>query len=190
MRANRVGTHIANTRWTLFLIALLTLCGACLCASEYRTSLHAQFPHRVKELESILGMAVEESFVAVREFSSVASFTRETGAPYWVRGFTNANGICLQSRHLLGESVYRNLLEHELLHWTIRRLADFPLWFEEGIVCLITGELSGYRGIPVMKNVEAVDPLTLKNPWEMVSYSLGCVETVKEILYKHTEGCP
>lgn len=169
---------------------MLVLSGACLMAAEYRTSLQAEFPNRVKELETILGMTIEESVVVVKEFSSVEAFTRETGAPYWIRGFTNAYRICLQSRHLLGESVYRSLLEHELLHWTIRRQAAFPLWFEEGVVCLITGELSGYRDIPVMKNVESVDPITLKNPWEMVSYSLGCLEKVKEIVQKQTEGRP
>ncbi len=173
---------------TVFVILLF--CGRYLGANEYRTSLHAEFPNRVKELETVLGMNIEESVALVREYASVAAFSRETGAPYWIRGFTNAHRICLQSRHLLGESVYRKLLEHELLHWTIRRHASFPLWFEEGLVCMITDELSEYQGIPVMENVESVDPITLKNPWEMVSYSLGCIEKVKEIAQKQTGGHP
>jgi hypothetical protein len=153
----------------------------------FRTSLSKEFPHRIERLVLLLGSLIQEVEVSVYEYDSVEEFTRVTGAPYWIRGFTNISGIYLQSRYLLGEETFRKTLEHELLHWTIKHHATFPLWFEEGIVCLITEELTGYKGIPAMKEVENVEVTTLENPWEMISFSLGCVNKVKEIMNIETE---
>lgn len=156
----------------------------------YQTSLKMEFPADFRKIDTLLSIKAEDKQVMIREYSSVEEFTSETAAAYWIRGFTNAAGIFLQSRYLLGEVTFSNVLEHELLHWTLRQNATFPSWFEEGVVCVITNELADYEGfstpalarLPVMANVEEVAMNTLQNPWEMISFSLGCVKKVREIL--------
>jgi len=71
---------------------------------------------------------------------------------------------------------------HELLHYTIKMEYPVPSWFEEGLVCLTTKEFSGVTDIIPMKNVEEYDIRNAESNWELVSYCLGCIEKVEEIL--------
>ncbi len=93
-----------------------------------------QFPDSHAKLESIFRESVQPVRAKIHEYQDVSAFMQATGAPYWIRGFTNHSGIYLQSRHLL-RNQYDPTLEHEWLHWTIKHYSSMPPWMEEGLVC-------------------------------------------------------
>lgn len=145
------------------------------------------FPQSLLKLEEILQHSVEPLSVRVHEFEDVASFIRETGAPYWIKGFTNHQGIFIQSRHLL-RNQFDGVLEHELLHWTLKQIMEMPAWMEEGLVCWVTGELDHVKHIPPMDDIENRSIQDLQNPWEMTAYSLGAMYRVQYLFGRKEEA--
>ena len=132
-------------------------------------------------LTNLIGVEINSVDVPVHEFDNLSEFTQVTGAPFFICAFTTKEGVFIQSRYLLG-SKFEDSLIHELIHYTIKSEYPVPGWFEEGLVCLVTGELENSSGISPMNNVEEFDILEAQNNWELTSYALGCVKKVKELL--------
>jgi len=131
-------------------------------------------------LENIMNQDFDSPAVICYEFENLSEFINETGAPFFIKGFSNENGIFIQSRNLLGVEFEQTLL-HELMNVTLKNNLNIPPWFEEGVIIYITDELSGSKITP-MKDVEHFTPSEADNNWELTSYSLGCLKKVTEIL--------
>lgn len=132
-------------------------------------------------LTDLIGITIDSVDVPVHEFDNLNEFTQTTGAPFFICAFTTKEGVFIQSRYLLGNK-FEDSLIHELIHYTIKSEYPVPKWFEEGLVCLVTGELEDGSPIAPMNNVEEFDILEADNNWELTSYALGCAKKVKELL--------
>ncbi len=174
------------------LIFLFLLTGAPMHATVFSFVVYytdiTQFPDSHAKLESILQEPVSPIQARIHEYEDTSAFMRATGAPYWIRGFTNHSGIYIQSRHLL-RNQYDRTLEHELLHWTIKHHTSMPAWMEEGLVCWVTGELDPYTHITPMESIELRSIQELQNPWEMIAFSLGAMKMVQSI-FGYKEDVP
>lgn len=133
------------------------------------------------QLNELLGKTVKSIDVKIYEYDSLSEFVHETGAPFFICAFSNKEGIHIQSRYLLGDRFQKAMI-HELIHSTIKMEYPVPTWFEEGLVCLTTQEFAGVTDIIPMRNVEDYDIRIAESNWELVSYCLGCIEKVQEIL--------
>ena len=133
------------------------------------------------QLNELVGKPIKNINAQIYEYDSLKNFTQKTGAPFFICAFSNKQGIHIQSRYLLGDRFQKAMI-HELLHYTIKMEYPVPSWFEEGLVCLTTKEFSGVTDIIPMKNVEEYDIRNAESNWELVSYCLGCIEKVEEIL--------
>ena len=132
-------------------------------------------------LSEFVGFQIESVSAKVYEYDQLNEFTRVTGAPFFISAFSNNQGIYIQSRHLLGNR-FQPAIIHELIHFTIKNQYPVPAWFEEGLVCLITQEFSDVHDIDPMIDVADFDIRNAKSNWELVSYCLGCIVKVKELL--------
>jgi hypothetical protein len=133
------------------------------------------------KLNELINETFDSINTKVYEYDSINEFTQTTGAPFFICAFSNKQGIHIQSKYLLGDR-FKMALTHELVHYTIRMQFPVPLWFEEGLVCLVTEEFSGVTDIIAMKNVEEYDIRNAENNWELVSYCLGCIKKVQGLL--------
>lgn len=163
----------------LFLVTVFFISG--FSFKQYSLNLKSYDQAAYRELCGLIEDDVKPVEANIYVFENIREFCGRTGAPYWIKGFTNNNGIYVQSPSLLGVSYSKTVL-HELLHWTIRRNLTLPEWYEEGLVCIITGETEGVESVPVMKNPEQFDTGEAQNDWQLLSYELGCVEKVKRII--------
>ncbi|HRW33636.1 MAG TPA: hypothetical protein P5107_01125 [Thermotogota bacterium] len=149
--------------------------------SVYELNLLDYSEEHFNRLSELVGFQIESVDAKVYEYDQLNEFTKVTGAPFFVSAFSNKQGIHIQSRYLLG-SRFQPAIIHELIHFTIKHQYPIPAWFEEGLVCLITQEFSDVHDIDPMLTVLDYDIRNAKNNWELVSYSLGCIEKVKELL--------
>jgi len=134
-----------------------------------------------ERLEKILEMDLNPVEANVMVFDNIKEFCSYTGAPYWIKGFTNLSGIYIQSKSLLNNE-YKKTVLHELLHWTIKNNCSLPQWYEEGLVCIVTGETENIKSIKPMENPEGFTTVNAENDWDLLSYELGCVKKVKKII--------
>jgi len=117
--------------------------------------------------------------VTVIETDNLTEFLNLSHAPFYVAAVTVDGIIYIQNRKYLLDR-FEMTLKHEVFHVVVHKLG-FPYWFEEGIVCELTGEWKG-KSRRVISEVENIDPWSLKNRWELETYSYSCWRKVKEIM--------
>jgi len=172
---------LCQSKIKLFLIVLtVTLITTVFSFEKSTYDLKSYSKSVFKRLETVMNQKFDSPLVTCVEYDSLSEFINETGAPFFIKGFSNENGIFIQSRSLLGAQFEKTLL-HELMHFTLKANVNIPRWFEEGLICHITDELAGSRIAP-MEDVESFVPSEAGNNWELTSYSLGCLKKVREIL--------
>ncbi len=83
-------------------------------------------------------------------------FRRLTGAQWWNGGFFKNRTIYLQRLPVLLEGgLLEKTLRHEFLHFCIQKTAgrNCPLWFNEGLVLNLSGEISTLDCSPTKKEI-------------------------------------
>ncbi|HPE67930.1 MAG TPA: hypothetical protein P5560_02385 [Thermotogota bacterium] len=166
----------------LLLFAIVSLAYCSLFAyTQWQLSLEERYPALFAELQGWVEFPLVSLPAPVFEFASISEFTRSCGAPYWLRAFTNRRGIFIQSRHLL-RNTFDTALLHELLHWTLQCSASLPPWFEEGLVCLCTGEFSTPPPVNPIRDVQHFDLHDAMDQPTSLAYSYSCFLEVREIL--------
>ena len=168
-------------RYLLIIIIAVFFLSVAFAVNTYDLNLLDFSEKHFYKLNELINQTFESINVKVYEYDSITEFTQTTGAPFFICAFSNKHGVHIQSKYLLGDR-FKMALTHELLHYTIRMQYPVPLWFEEGLVCLVTEEFSGVTDIIPMKNVEEYDIQNAENNWELVSYCLGCIQKVQALL--------
>jgi stage II sporulation protein D len=97
----------------------------------------------LRSAEDKIGWQLADN-VTLKVFPSVAAYLDATGEPGWMAASTRGRVIRLQPAEALRRmAAPQKILEHELLHLLVESKArpGTPLWFREGLVLALSGEV-------------------------------------------------
>lgn len=106
--------------------------------------------------ERVAGWKIR-SRVRLQVFPTLDAYRDTTGQPGWVAASTRGSTIRLQPlKQLRSRSVLESTLRHELFHILVESQAapTVPLWFREGLVLFLSGEITSAHPSVSLKDSE------------------------------------